>query len=141
MTQQDVGTLLRENLAAFSAGDMERLGATLADDSVYDELSTQRKVQGRDEQVKIFTEWRQAFPDATGTIQNIFASGDQAVAEILWEGTQTGDMAGPEGTIPASGKPVSVRASMVVRAEGGRLKESRHYFDLMTLLRQIGAIR
>ena len=141
MTQQDVGALLRENIAAFSAGDMGRFGATLADDSVYDEFSTQRKVQGRDEQVKIATEWRQAFPDATGTIQNVFASGDQAVAEILWEGTQTGDMAGPEGTIPASGKPVSVRASMVVRAEGGRLKESRHYFDLMTLLRQIGAIR
>ena len=141
MTQQDVGALLRESIEAFSSGDMERYAATLTDDTVYEELSTQRSVQGKEDVIKTSIEWRQVFPDVSGTIQNIVASGDQAVAEILWEGTQTGDMAGPEGTIPASGKPVSIRASMVVRAEGGRIKESHHYFDLMTMLRPIGAIR
>lgn len=140
MADQDVISLLRENLEAFSAGDMNRMEATVAEDGAYEELATQRSVKGRDEVVKIWTEWKQAFPDAKGTIQNIFASGNRAVVEILWEGTHTGDMMGPGGTIPASGKRIQQRASMVVTAEGNQLKEVHHYFDLMSLLQQIGAM-
>jgi len=140
MADQDVISLLRENLEAFSAGDMNRMEATVAEDGTYEELATQRSVKGRDEVVKIWTEWKQAFPDAKATIQNIFASGNRAVVEILWEGTHTGDMMGPGGTIPASGKRIQQRASMVVTAEGNQLKEVHHYFDLMSLLQQIGAM-
>ena len=138
MAEQDAINLLRENLDAFNAGDTNRLGATLADDAVYDEKGTQRRVQNRDEVVKVTFGWRQAFHDAHGAIQNIFGSGNQAVAEIVWEGTHSADMSGPGGGKPANGKRVRVPANMVVTTEGGRLKETHHYFDMMTMLQQLG---
>ena len=140
MMEQDVITLLRENIEAFNAGDATRIGTTLADGAVYDERGTQRRVQGRDEIVQTVLGWREAFPDAQGTIQNIFASGDRAVAEILWQGTHSGDLMGPTGTISATGKRIQVPATMVVTTEGGKIKENHHYFDMMTLLQQIGAV-
>ena len=84
--------------------------------------------------------WRRAIPDAKGTMQNIFARGNRVVAEIPWEGTHTGPLEGPGGTIPATGKSIKVPASMVATTEGDKLKEVHHYFDLMTLLQQIGAV-
>jgi steroid delta-isomerase-like uncharacterized protein len=91
----------------------------------------------RDEEVDLTRGWRQAFPDARGTIRNIFASGDQVVAEITWEGTHKGDLDGPTGKIAASGKRISVPASMVAKVRDGEIAESHHYFDMGTLVDQI----
>ncbi len=140
MAEQDVINLLRENIDAFSANDMDRFGATLADGNVYEEFATQRRVEGRDALIGLMGEWKQSFPDADGTITSIFASGNRAVAEVTWRGTNQGDMVGPQGTIPASGKSVEVKASMQITEEGGKIKEAHHYFDLMSLLQQIGAV-
>lgn len=41
-----------------------------------------------------------------GTSESIIVSGNQAAAEITWEGTNLGDLVAPGGTIPASGKRV-----------------------------------
>ena len=139
MAEQDVIKLFRENIEAFNAGDRTRFGNTLTQDSVYSELATQRRASGRDECINTMMGWRQAFSDANGTIQNIFASGDKVVAEILWQGTQTGDLEGAAGTIPATGKRVQLPATMVSISEGGLLKETHHYFDMMSLLQQLGA--
>ena len=138
MAEQHVINPLRENLDAFNVGDTNRFGATLADDAVYDEQGTQGMVQNRDEVFKVTFGWRQAFPDAHSAIQNIFGSGNQAVAEIVWEGTHSGDMPGPGGPISATGKRVHVPANMVVTTEGGKLKETHHYFDMMTMLQRLG---
>jgi ketosteroid isomerase-like protein len=43
-------------------------------------------------------------------------------------------------TLPPSGKAVKIRAAQCVIVEDGRITETRHYFDLMTLLSQIGAL-
>jgi hypothetical protein len=84
-------------------------------------------------------DWRQAFPDAKGTIQKITASGNTVTAEILWEGTHKGPLASLAGAIPATGKRVQMRAVQVATVQGGKLKQTNHYFDLMTMLQQIGA--
>jgi len=68
------------------------------------------------------------------------ASGNTASLEVTWEGTQTGDLEGPQGTVPASGRQVSVPAVWVMEVEGDKGKALRHYFDLMTVLAQIGAV-
>ena len=106
-------------------------GATLADDSVYQEFSTQRRVQGRDDIVSAIYGWKQPFPDAKGTIQNIIVGGNQGVAEVVWEGTHQADLVGLGGTVPASGKRARIPASYVVTVEGGKIKEVHHYFDFM----------
>lgn len=126
---------------AQGSADWERFRNSLAPDSVYDEYATGRRVQGADAVVDIFREWKQAFPDVFGTVTNALESGDTAILEVTWQGTQTGELIAPTGqTIPPSGKRASVKAVEVVTVEGGKVTENRHYFDLMGLLAQIDAI-
>lgn len=129
--------LLQKNIEAFNKGDLETFGSTLARNGRYEEHATKRVTTSRDEEVDLTRGWREAFPDARGTIRNIFSSGDQAVAEITWEGTHKGNLDTPAGRIPASGKKISVPASMVVKVRGDEITESHHYFDMNTLVDQI----
>ena len=132
--------LAKEGIEAFSAGDWERFKAPLSSDAVYEELATQRKVQGPDQIVEASKGWKEAFPDATGTITKVTEGADTVVLEITWQGTHTGDLVSPMGTIPASQKRVKISAVQVVRFKGDKVAETRHFFDLMTLLDQIGAV-
>jgi steroid delta-isomerase-like uncharacterized protein len=131
--------IAREQVEAFSSGDWERMRTGLASDSRYDELGTQRKIDGPEKIVELFKGWKQAFPDAAGTVTSAFASGDQAALEVTWKGTHTGPLTTAEGTIPASGKHQETPAAIFFTFEGDKIKESRHYFDSLTLLKQIGA--
>lgn len=140
MAEHDLVKIVRESIEAFNSGDPKRIGATLSDNTVLDELATQRKVQGKDAAVTVAMDWRKAFPDAKGTIQKIFAVGDTVAAEILWEGTQKGALTGPAGTVPASGKRVKLRATQIITVENGKITQTNHYFDIMSLMQQIGAV-
>jgi steroid delta-isomerase-like uncharacterized protein len=140
MSEQDVLRTAREAIEAFSQNDRERFRATMTADAVYDEKATGRRVEGVDQVVELSWGWRQAFPDVRGTVTGGLGSGDTAVIEITWEGTQTGPLAMPGGELPASGKRFRVQGVQVVQGSGGKLREVRHYFDLLTMLQQIGAM-
>jgi steroid delta-isomerase-like uncharacterized protein len=138
-TTEEIVELARKQVAAFNSGDWEQLGAGLASDSRYDELGTQRKIDGPEKIVDLFKGWKTAFPDAVGTVTSAVASGNRAALEVTWKGTHTGPLATAEGTIPASGKIQETPAAIFFTFEGNKVKESHHYFDSMTLLKQIGA--
>ena len=131
--------IAREQVDAFNNGDWERMRAGLAADVRYDELGTQRKVEGPEKIVELFKGWKTAFPDAAATVTGAVASGNKAALEVTWKGTHTGPLGTAGGTIPASGKRQETPAAIFFTFEGGKIKESRQYFDSMTLLRQIGA--
>jgi steroid delta-isomerase-like uncharacterized protein len=140
MAGRDLVSLARENIEAFSAGDWDRWRATVPPDAVYEEPATGRRVQGRDQLQELARGWKRAFPDVRGTVTTAVAAGDTVTLEITWEGTHTGPLEGPGGPIPASGKRTVTKAAQVITCEGGALKETRHYFDLLGLLQQIGAL-
>src|SRR5919108_801764 len=101
---EDSVNVAREHIEAFNAGDWERVKSTLAAGSVYDEVGTQRRIEGADQIINAYKGWKQAMPDAKGNITNALGSGNTATLQITWEGTQTGPLAGPSGTLPPSGK-------------------------------------
>jgi steroid delta-isomerase-like uncharacterized protein len=139
LTVDQIVKIAREQVEAFNAGDWERMRAMLASDSLYNELGTERKIEGPDMMVELFKGWKTAFPDAVGTVTNAVASGTKAALEVTWKGTHTGPLETAEGTIPASGKAQETPAAFFFAFEGGKIKETRHYFDSLTLLKQIGA--
>jgi steroid delta-isomerase-like uncharacterized protein len=111
----------------------------LIGNSTYNELGTQRSLDGADAIISALQGWKAAMPDVKGTITSAVESGRQVVLEVTWEGTQTGEMVTEQGTIPPSGKRQTTPGAFVFEYEGGALKESRNYFDLLTFLKQIGA--
>ena len=66
--------------------------------------------------------------------------GNTIALEITWEGTHTGPLEMPTGAIPATGKSISLQGAWVMEVAGDQTRESRNYFDLMSLLRAIGAV-
>ena len=140
MAEQDLTATARETIDAFNASDWDRLRALSNEDSVYNELGTQRQFQGPDAFVEVMQGWRTAFPDVEGTVTNAVASGNTVALEISWKGTHTGPLESPGGTIPASGKAWSVAAIQVIEFDGGKVKENRQYFDMLTMLQQIDAV-
>jgi steroid delta-isomerase-like uncharacterized protein len=141
MTEQDPIRVARENVEAYNAADWQRLEAALAPDVVYHEVGSQRRLQGADQTVQTYQGWKQAFPDdGRGTITNAFASGNLVLIELTWTGTQTGPFVGPGGeAFPASGKAFNALGAQVITVEGGKIQELHQYFDLLTILQQIGA--
>ncbi len=141
MAEQDNMRMARDLVDAFSQGDWERSRAPLTPNTVYNELGTQRSLKGPDEIVGALQGWKQAMPDVKGTIKNSFASGNTVTMEVTWTGTHTGPLVSPAGTIPASGKSQTTPSAWVLEFDGEKIRESRHYFDMVTLLTQIGAMR
>ena len=136
----DLTSIAREAVEAFNASDWERSKAIMTPDYVYTELGTQRRIQGPEEVVAAMQGWKEAMPDAKGTVTNALASGNTVTLQVTWEGTQTGPLEGPTGTIPASGKRQVTPAAWILTFGGEKIKESHHYFDMVTLLVQIGAM-
>jgi len=136
----DLTKIAREAVEAFNASDWERTKALMTPDYVYNEVGTQRSIQGPEAVVAALQGWKEAMPDVTGTVTNALASGNTVTLQVTWEGTQTGPLEGPTGTIPASGKRQVTPAAWILIFEGEKIKESHHYFDMLTLLTQIGAL-
>ena len=136
----DLTTIAREAVEAFNASDWERTKAIMTHDYVYNEVGTQRRIQGPEEVVAALQGWKEAMPDVTGSVTNALASGNTVTLEVTWEGTQTGPLEGPMGTIPASGRRQVTSSAWILTFEGEKIKESNHYFDMLSLLTQIGAI-
>jgi steroid delta-isomerase-like uncharacterized protein len=127
-------------VTAYNKKDWNELRNLLAADAVYDEKATNRRLEGLGQIIEALQGWAQAFPDSKGTFIREFASNDTAILEIVWKGVHTGPLQTPTGAIPASNKPIEVPACQVVRVKGDKIQSSAHYFDMLTLMKQIGAM-
>jgi steroid delta-isomerase-like uncharacterized protein len=138
---QSAEDVARESIDCYNAGDFDRLRSLLADDFYEEELATQRRLEGADARIEAAQGWKRAFPDEQGTIAGVYTSGNTVVLELTWKGTHSGPLSTPDGReLPPSNKPVTVKSVQVIEIEGGKMKALRHYFDLMTLLQEIGAM-
>ena len=126
-------------VTAYNEKDWSKGKDILAANAVYDEKGTHRRIQGADEIIEAWQGWANAFPDSKATFVREFASGDTVVLELVWKGIHTGPLQTPTGTIPPSNKPIEMPACQVVQVEGGKVKSASHYFDMLTMLTQIGA--
>jgi steroid delta-isomerase-like uncharacterized protein len=132
--------ILKQHLDALNKKDWKAYAEGFTDNVAYEEEATRRKTSGRDEYVKLVKEWANAFPDLKAAIKDVVMSGDAAVAELEWSGTHKGALSGPMGNIPPTNKSGKVAAVLVARFDGDKIREAHHYFDLMTLLAQLGVL-
>jgi steroid delta-isomerase-like uncharacterized protein len=136
----DLTQVSADLIDAFNEADWPRFRGVLSPDAVYAETGTGRRVEGADAYVELCQGWKEALPDVRGTIRGAIAAEDMVAQEILWEGTHTGPMQTPGGTLAPSGAQIRLEASLWARFDGGKVREVHHYLDVLTLLQQIGAI-
>ena len=105
------------------------------------EHGTDRVIDGGDAIADVHFAWRDAFPGMRGDIESLIAAGDQVAYETTWKGTHAGPLATPDGqTIPPTGKTVELPACLVVTVRGDEVVEQHHYFNLVTMLTQLGVM-
>ena len=100
--------------------------------------NSHRKVEGIGLVLDVWKGWGAAFPDSKATFHSACASGNTVVIELTWNGTHTGPMATPDGEVPATGKSISMRGVIVSELEGGKVASARQYFDMATMMSQLG---
>jgi steroid delta-isomerase-like uncharacterized protein len=136
--QQQVIDAAKAPILAFNEKNWDAVRASITPDFVYDEVATNRKVQGVDQVIPLWQAWATAFPDAKATFQRELLCGSVVLLEHTWQGTHKGPLQTAGGSIPATGNRIDVRACMTVEVAGDKAKMQRHYFDMGTILQQIG---
>jgi steroid delta-isomerase-like uncharacterized protein len=138
MAPQQLIDAAKAPILAFNEKNWDAVRASISPDFVYDEVATNRKVQGADQVIPLWQGWATAFPDAKATFHRELVSGNTVVLEHTWKGTHKGPLQTPNGAIPATGNRIEVRACMTVEVAGDKATMQRHYFDMGTILQQIG---
>jgi predicted ester cyclase len=90
--------------------------------------------RGRELVKKMITAFRTAFPDATFTLEQIFAEQDKVVSHVTVSGTHKGEWF---STAP-TGKEITWTASSVTRFDEGKIVELWGIEDELTMMQQLG---
>jgi steroid delta-isomerase-like uncharacterized protein len=124
-------------LEAFNEGDWDAFREQLADDVVYVESGTGRRIEGAEPYIALCQGWRRALPDVRGVVLRELADGPVTAQEVAWSGTHDGPLPTPNGDIPATGRPVSLEATLWVEVRDDAVAEVHHHLDVMALMAQI----
>jgi steroid delta-isomerase-like uncharacterized protein len=82
---------------------------------------------------QFFATFRDAFPDAAVTIDELLVDGDRVAVATTLTGTHEGELMG----MAPSGRSVAVTGIDIVRIERGRIVEHRGLTDTVGLMRQL----
>jgi uncharacterized protein (TIGR02246 family) len=129
--------VLERNITALNARDMEAYLANQRPDIEF-LLPGGATLHGR-EQVRHYTEamW-EAFPDGTLTFGDQVLADDVAATEVVFTGTHTGPMPTPGGSIPPTGRRVTLRSASILRIEDGLIASEHVYVDQLEMMAQLG---
>jgi len=120
---------------AWNSHDAEKVASFYTEDCVQENAASGEAVQGR-ETLKASTEASfAANPDIKAEMKNVFVSGNWSASELVLSGTNTGR--GLTGG-PPTGKSFSVKVCRIAEYEGDLIKRTTIYFDMATMLRQLG---
>jgi len=123
-------------LAWSSPTEVEKFTSLFTDDCVYEDVALGAVSHGKAELQGFYNMTFNVFPDFKVELASQFIAGNRAGAEWTFSGTHKGDLPG----LPATNKHVSVRAASIFELEGGKLKRCTDYFDMATVLKQIGVL-
>jgi steroid delta-isomerase-like uncharacterized protein len=139
-TSQALIDAAKQSILAYNDKNWDNVRAALTPDALYDEVATQRKLQGPDQVIECWQGWARAFPDSKATFHNAIASGTTVCVEVSWRGTHSGTLELPTGAVQATRRDINIRACQVFDMSGSKARVIRHYFDMATMLQQLGLV-
>jgi steroid delta-isomerase-like uncharacterized protein len=102
----------------------------------YEVVPLGEPVDGAGDVEGLLTGLFEGFPDFRAEIERLHHSDSVVAAEIRMRGTHRGPWAG----LPATGRSVDVPLLSLFAFEGDKLVCEKVYFDMATLMRQLGAL-
>lgn len=136
---QDAAAIGRAVLDAYNDRAFDRLDALIAPDAELRDIATGESFRGAEGAKRFQRAWATAFPESRVEIASLVGCGETVTVEYVGRGTQTGPLVTPQGTIPPTGRSVELPLCDVMTVRGGRIVSGRTYYDVATLMRQLGA--
>jgi steroid delta-isomerase-like uncharacterized protein len=130
--------IAKASIEAYNAKDWQRVKETIAPQVIYDEVASHRRVTGASDVITAWQGWAKALPDSKAQFTRATAEGNTVTLELTWRGTHSGPLQTPNGEIAPTGKKIEVQAVQVVDVADGKATNIRHFFDMGTILQQIG---
>ena len=131
-------TLVRSIYDAWNNRDFDVGADAMASDGKIVLVGTGDVFEGADGSRQYSEAWVNGFPDGKVTIDNIVADGDRVVVEFTGRGTHTGTFETSMGSIPATGRSVTLKLCDVVELSDGKIKAQRSYVDTGSMMAQLG---
>ena len=135
----DITELVQKSVDEWNAKDKKAFVANFTDSS---EITVPGGLvlHGLDGVEKLWDAWQCALPDNQSAIGNVFAAGERACAEVIFEGTHTGTLHIADGQVPATGRRVCVPIAQVHTVCDDKFVTTHLYFDQFELLAELGLI-
>ncbi len=124
---------------ALNSGDEELISTTI--DEVFDpdvRIGTPLPIKAAGAQAlkQVWATLLRAYPDLHVTVEDLFGEEDRLVARNTVTGTHQGEYLG----VPPTGKSVTYNEMFIVRFADGRIAETWGVVDLLSQIKQLGAI-
>lgn len=129
---------VRTLLEAVNSRTVEEHLSLVAENCESLEVPIDMTFRGREGWKEEFEMWIASFPDGRVEIRNLVAEGPYVAAEYTGRGTLQGPFPTPAGEFAPNGKEVEVSFLDLVELEDGQVVRSRSYWDLTTVMRQLG---
>ena len=120
----------------FNTGNLDVAEEIIAQDHALHDPNLPDLPSGPEGDKQIVNLYRSAFPDTRITVEGQMAEGGMVATRWVARGTHEGELMG----IPASGNRAEVHGITVNRTSGGKIAETWSVYDVMGMMRQIGAI-
>lgn len=138
MSAEDHVAVIRTLFDAFNARDFDRCAALVSEDFELVDVAAGLTLHGPNGLLQWFQGFLTAFPDARAEPFNMIAAGDWVASEHIGRNTHTGPLQSPAGEIPPTGRRVELQIAEVYQMKDGKLALLRAYYDMATMLRQLG---
>ena len=126
--------LWQKHVLAENRRSIEGLLDTLCDEPIYKVMATGEEHRGRDAVASFYRGLFEAVPDATFDLVNVYVGDAGVVEESVLRGTHQGKWM----RVEPSGRKIELPLTIVFPMQEGAILGERLYFDLATLLRQLG---
>jgi len=121
-------------LQFWNSGDIEGIVAFYDDEIVWKNMALEESYEGKAEVRGFLTRLFTAIPDLMFTVDFKIARGDNVSEQWSVRGTHLGTFMG----IPATGRPVEIRALSMVTLREGKFLRDEFYWDTGAVMRQMG---
>jgi steroid delta-isomerase-like uncharacterized protein len=134
----DNETIARDVYEAWNNRDWQTLMDVMAPDGTIMLMGTGETFEGPEGARQYSTMWADAFPDGRATVDHIYSAGDTIVVEFTGRATHTGTLVTSMGSIPATGRSVTLHLCDVLEFSDGKVKQQRSYLDTGAMMAQLG---
>ena len=138
MSAENHAVVIRSLFNAFNEGDVGRGAALVTQDFELIDVAIGQTFHGPDG----LRQWLQSFltagPDAKTRILTTIVEGEWVATEHIGTLTHTGPLLTPAGEIAPTGRRVELQIAEIYQMKDGKIALLRAYYDVATMMRQLG---